>query len=112
MHIDSPPPDGDNSMHIRQHRKKHVNLNNNFKVGPRHWGGVKVANSAITGNNPYSWTLTDRRGSIRAPLVYQRAGTLNLPARSYFLFLYFKFDLLYDSISHGVLTVNAMLFLI
>jgi len=54
MHIDSPPPDGDNSMHIRQHRKKHVNLNNNFKVGPRHWGGVKVANSAITGNNPYS----------------------------------------------------------
>jgi len=33
---------------------KNVNLNNNFKVGPRHWGGVKVANSAITGNNPYS----------------------------------------------------------
>jgi len=34
----SPTPHGDNSTHIRQHREKHVNLNNNFKVGPRHRG--------------------------------------------------------------------------
>jgi len=32
-------PDGDNSTHITQHPKNHVNLKDKFDVGPRDWGG-------------------------------------------------------------------------
>jgi len=32
--------------------------------------GINVANNAITGTNPYSWTLTDPRGRMNPILRY------------------------------------------
>jgi len=37
-----------------------------------------IAAFAITGTNPYSWTLTDPRG-VRVRLTYQYVGTLTMP---------------------------------
>jgi len=39
-----------------------------------------AAYNAITGTNPYSWTLTDPRG-VRVCLTYQHAGTLTSSSR-------------------------------
>jgi len=38
-----------------------------------------IAAFAITGTNPYSWTLTDPQGMRVRLTTYQHAGTLTVP---------------------------------